>query len=151
MPEPVLDERDQVVVDPIDDDLPVRVDVFPFQDRAIRGLFGHDAADHADGQFYDLDILLLVMSAHVVNLAGASAMDHGVDGLAMVLHVQPVADVGTVSIYGKFFPFQDVFDDERDQLLGEMVGPVVVRAAGDADGHFVGIVICLDEEVRAGF
>ena len=43
-----------------------------------------------------------------------------------------------------------VVDEQRDQLLGELVGAVVVGAAGDVDGHTVGIVECHDEHISAG-
>ena len=44
-------------------------------------------------QLHDVDVAHLVVSADVVNLTDASLVDDEVDGLAVVLYVQPVADI----------------------------------------------------------
>ena len=41
----------------------------------------------------DIDVLHLVVAADVVNLTDTSFVDDQVDGLAVVLYIQPVADI----------------------------------------------------------
>ena len=43
--------------------------------------------DRPDREFYDLDVLLLVMTAYVVNLSHTSVVDYGVDRLAVILYI----------------------------------------------------------------
>ena len=68
----------------------------------------------------------------------------------MVFHVQPVADLHSVAVDGQLLVVLDVVDHQGDQLLGELVGAVVVGAAGDVDGHPVGVVERHDEHIGAG-
>ena len=41
----------------------------------------------------DIDVLHLVVAADVVNLTDTALVDDQVDGLAVVLYIQPVADI----------------------------------------------------------
>ena len=41
----------------------------------------------------DIDILHLVVAADVVNLTDTALVDDQVDGLAVILYIQPVADI----------------------------------------------------------
>ena len=68
----------------------------------------------------------------------------------MILDIEPVTHILSLAIHGQLLAFQDVLDDERNELLGEMVGTVVVAAAGDVDGQAVGLVIGHRDEVGAG-
>src|SRR5699024_6212928 len=98
----------------------------------------------------DEDVGPLVVAAHVVHLADFAALGHHIDGLAVVLHIQPVPDLHPVAVHRQLLVVLDVVDHEWDQLFGEVVGPVVVGAAGDVDGHPVGVVEGHDEQVGAG-
>ena len=104
-------------------------------------------ADEAD----DLDVLHLVMAADVVDLAHAAVAHDQVHGLAVVLDIEPVPHVETGAVDGQGFVVQGVDDHEGDELLGEVVGAVVIGAAGDADREAVGAVVGQDQQVRRGF
>ena len=81
------------------------------------------------------------MTAYVVDFAFHTFADNQVDGFAVVLHVEPVAHVAAVAIDGKVLAFENILDDKRNQLFGEVIRTVVVGTAGDSDGHLIGIVI----------
>ena len=98
----------------------------------------------------DEDVGALVVAAHVVHLADLAAVCHHINGLAVILHIQPVADLHTVAVDGQLLVVLDVVDHQGDQLLRELVGAVVVGAAGDVDGHAVGVVEGHDEHIGAG-
>jgi hypothetical protein len=51
----------------------------------------------------------------------------------VVVHVDPFADVASVAVEGNRQPIQEIGDEQRDHLLRELVGTVVVTAARDAD------------------
>ena len=68
----------------------------------------------------------------------------------MILNVQPVADLHTVTVDRQLLVVLDVVDHQGDQLFRELIGTVVVGAAGNVDGHTVGIVECHNEHISAG-
>ena len=97
----------------------------------------------------DLDVLLLVVSADIVSLEQASLLLYHVDGLRMILYIQPVADIFAVSVYRKLLAVKGIVDDQRDQLLGELERTVIVGAVGDIGREMIGIHVCLHQHVRA--
>ena len=70
----------------------------------------------------DEDVGALVVAADVVDLADLAAVADHINGLAVVLNVQPVADLHTVTVDGQLLMVLDVVDHQRDELLGELVG-----------------------------
>ena len=98
---------------------------------------------------HDKDVRTLVMAAHIVHLAHAPAAGHHVDGLAVVLHIQPIAHVHAVAVHGQAFFCFGVVDHQRDKLFRELVRTIVVGAAGNVHRHAVGIAEGLHEQVCA--
>ena len=145
--EAVGDEGDEAFVYPVYGGLAVGAGHALAEYLAVGGVLLHELADGADGELHDLDVCLLVVPAHVVDLSVFSFADYEVDGLAVVFDVEPVAHVTAVAVDGELFPFEYVVDDERYELFGEVVGAVVVGAAGDGDGHLVGVPVGHDHEV----
>ncbi len=103
----------------------------------------------ADG-LHDLDVGLFVPAAHVVGLPGAAGLQHAADGAAVVAHIEPVANLHAIAIHGQRFAGQCVDDHQRDQLLGEVEGAVVVAAVGGQHRQPVGVVPGPDEVVAGG-
>ena len=62
-------------------------------------------------------------------------LEDRLDGPAVVDDVEPVALLQAVAVDRDLPAAQDVRDHQRHQLLGELVGPVVVGAVGHADVH----------------
>ena len=58
----------------------------------------------------------------------------------VVFHIQPIAHVLPLTINGKRFAVTDVVDEERNELLRELVRAVVVRTVCHDSGHSKGIV-----------
>ena len=105
--------------------------------------------DGAD-RIQNLQVVAFVMATDVVGLARAARVEHEVDGLAVVEHVQPVADVRTVAVHRDAFFFQAFGNDDRDELFEVLLGAVVVGAVGGGHVHAVGVVIGANDEVRTG-
>ena len=99
----------------------------------------------------DVDVGALIVAADVVDLADASLLQDEVDGTAVVLDIEPVADVLAVAVDRQLLVGQRVDDHQRDELLREVIRAVVVRAARDRRRDLVGAVIRHDQEVRTGF
>ena len=98
-------------------------------------------------QLHDVDVAHLVVAAHVVHLADPALMDDQVDGPAVILHIQPVPDVEALAVHGQGLVVEGVGDHQGDQLLGEVIGPVVVGAAADGNRQTIGPVIRLHQQV----
>jgi len=87
------------------------------------------------------------MTADVVNLSYPAFMNNQIDCLAVILYIQPVTDIQTLSIYRKRLVSQGIGNHQRYQLLREMIGSVVVRAAADCNRKAVGAVVCLYQKI----
>ena len=90
--------------------------------EAAEGL--EDLAEHRD-------VVQLAVGADEVGLADAALGQDGPDGGAVVLGVDPVADVAPVAVELGAHAVDEVRDLARDELLHVLVGAVVVGAVGD--------------------
>ena len=98
------------------------------------------------------------MAADVVNLADAAVANDKVNCAAVVLHVQPVADVLAVTVDRQRLIVQHVRNHQRNQLFREMIRAVIVRTARNRHRHAERAVVrlheqvstCLARRVRAG-
>ena len=75
-------------------------------------------------------------------------MEDHVDGPCVVLDVEPVADVLPAAVHRKRPSAADVVDEQRNQLLRELVRTVVVRAVRHQRRHAVRVVVGPHEVVR---
>ena len=82
-----------------------------------------------------LNVGYLVSPSDVVDLPVDAAVDDKVDGAAVVLHVEPIAHVQAVAVQRQGPVLQGVRDEQRNHLLGELVGAVVVRGTRHDDRH----------------
>ena len=97
----------------------------------------------------DVDVLPLVEATDVVSLGYLSLMENQVDGSRMVLHIQPVSHVLTLTIYWQWLAMADVIDEQWNQLLRELIRTIVVGAVGHDGRHTVSIVESTHEMVGA--
>src|SRR5436190_16444594 len=98
----------------------------------------------------DLAVLALVAAADVVRLAVLAALDEEVDGRAVVLDEEPVADVAAVAVERQRDVVDGVGDEERNQLLRVLPRAEVVRRARDDDRQPVGLRVRVGHAVAAG-
>ena len=112
---------------------------------------GDFRGDCADEQLYDVDVPAFVVAAEVVHLADAACVCHGKNTAGVVVGVYPVAYVQPATVDWQGFAREDVVDHKRYKLLGVLVWPVVVRAAGDAHRQSEGVFICQYHKVGRRF
>ena len=77
-------------------------------------------------------------------------MEDEVDGARVVLHVEPVAHVLAPAVHRQRFAVAYIVDEQRDELFGELVRAVVVRAVCDNGRQPVGVVERPHEVVARG-
>ena len=81
-----------------------------------------------DKDFDDIDVLPLVEAADVVGFSDFALMENQVDGPGMVLDIEPVTDILALAIDRQRLAMADVVDKQRNQLLRELVGTIVIGA-----------------------
>ena len=99
-----------------------------------------EAVNGVDEDLDEVDVLPFVEAADVVGLGHLALVEDEVDGPGVVLHVEPVAHVLALAIDRQGLAVADVIDEQRDQLLRELIRAVVVAAVGDHGGQSVGVV-----------
>src|SRR5664279_6644938 len=104
-------------------------------------------AGQLDDSLGDLDVLDLVAAADVVDLARPPAAKHRLDAGAVVLDVEPVANLPAVAVKRKRLSVERIGGEERNQLLGILVRAVGVRAARDAGLYAEGADVSGDVQV----
>ena len=88
------------------------------------------------------------MSADVVSLTQTSLLLHHIDALRVVVDIQPVTHILAVAVHRKLLALQRIVDDQRDQLLRELVRSVIVGAVCDVRRELVSINVCLYQHIR---
>ena len=71
----------------------------------------------------DLKVGFFIPAADVVGFPHASRFQYAADGGAMVLYIEPIADLLAIAVNRQRFPRQGIVDDEWNQLFREMMGP----------------------------
>ena len=82
---------------------------------------------------HHFQIGFFVVAAHVVSFTNDAFVQHASDGQTVVSHIEPIANLLTVTINGQGLARQGVVDHQGDQLFREMIGPVIVGAVGGED------------------
>ena len=92
----------------------------------------------------------LYPAAHVVGLPQLSVGEHGLDGPAVVVDVQPLPTVLRRRVEGQRLIVEGLGREQRDDFFGELVRPVVVAAVGDGDWDPEGLHVGPDGMVGTG-
>ena len=82
-----------------------------------------------DDQLHNVDVAHLIVTANIIDFTDATTMHYQIDGLAVILHIQPVTDIKALAIDGKRLVIETVRNHQRNQLLRKMIRPVIVAAA----------------------
>ena len=112
---------------------------------------GFGLAELAQDRLDDLEIGALVVAADVVDLTDTAFSNDQVDRRAMVLDIEPVADVFALAIDRQGLVGQGAGNHQGDQFFREMVGAIVVGATGDRHRQFERAVVGLDQKICRGF
>src|ERR1700689_4565704 len=118
-------------------------ELFVRDDGVVRAQFIEQRADGGD----DLEVLFFAAAADVVGFSDMAVGEYGAKGAAVVLDVEPVADVFAIAIDRERLAGAGVQDHERNQFFGKLVRAVIIGAVGGEDGKSVGVVVGADEGV----
>ena len=112
----------------------------------VLGVAAHGREDHAQ----DGDVVPLAVGSDEVGLPHAALGEDVPHGRAVVLGVDPVADVLAAPVELGADAVDDVGDLPGDELLHVLVGAVVVGAVGDGGSQPVGAGPGADQHIGAG-
>src|SRR3989442_2832152 len=98
--------------------------------------------------FCDLAVRKLVSRRKVVDFAGGTFFQDLADTIAKIFHICPVSNLSPTTIQRDLHLFEAAKYSLRDEFLGMLVGPEVVRATDDHDWHFVGLMPCSSKHIR---
>ena len=98
---------------------------------------------------YDINILPLVEATNVVGFSNSTLMEYKVYGTSMVLNKEPVTNILTLTINRQRLAIADIVDEQRNQLLWELIRTIVVRAVRNNRRHSVCIMESTNEVVTA--
>ncbi|PAV72886.1 hypothetical protein WR25_21003 [Diploscapter pachys] len=102
-------------------------------------------------RLYHLDVLSLVVAADIVGAPRLTPLEHRLQRADVILDVQPVAHLVALAVDRQRLAIQGLGDHQRDQLFGEVIGPVIVRAVGDQHRQSEGMAPSADQMVAARF
>ena len=81
------------------------------------------------------------MASDIINLARFTLPYNQVDRGAMVLHMEPVADIFAFTVDRQGLVVQRVRDQQRYEFLRELIRAVIVRAVGDGNRQAVSVKV----------
>src|SRR5262249_20352839 len=102
-----------------------------------------------DGLNY-LDVGFLAAASNVIGFAASTTGKDHSDGRAMILNVEPVANVLSVSVHGQGLACGRVQYRQRDQLFRELVWAIVVRAVGRDDRQSIRVKVGPNQMIGSG-
>ena len=94
-----------------------------------------------------IDVLPLVEATDIVGFGQFAIVEDKVDSSRVILDIEPIAHILTLPIDRKRLAVADIVDKERNKLLGELVGTIVVRAVRNDGGQTIGVVVSPHEVV----
>src|SRR6266478_9306880 len=109
----------------------------------VRAQFVEQSANGGD----NVQVLFFAAPTDVVGFSDAAVGEHGTNGAAVILDVEPVANVFAVAIHREWLAGACIQDHERDQLLRKLVGSVVIGAVGGQNRKAVSVVIGADQMI----
>ena len=108
-------------------------------------------AECMDDQAYDVQVCALIVAADIVDFARQTARENRVERAAMVVHIQPVANLHPVAVHRQRYSFHAVVNHERNELFRKLVRAIVIRAPRDVQRQSERLIIRAADEICARF
>ena len=101
-------------------------------------------------QAYEVDVAPLVEAPDIISVSNLPLVEDEVYGTSMVYDIEPVTHILSRTIDRKGTTQDNILDEERDKLLGILVGTVVIGAVRDDRGQTIGVMEGSHEVVTRG-
>src|SRR5262249_36992940 len=97
---------------------------------------------------HDFKIRPLAGCTDIVDLAWRAPLQDAPDCGTMIRDIKPVANILSVAIDRQRLPSESAVNDKGDQLFGELIGAIIVRAIGGEDRQAIRAVIGAHQMIR---
>ena len=101
--------------------------------------------------FNDGDIGLFVQPANIVGLAGSAFLQDEPDGGRVIFHIKPIANLHAIAVNGEGFLLESIEDNQRNQFLGKMIGPVIVGTVRRKCRQAIRVLVSAHEVITCRF
>ena len=95
----------------------------------------------------NLNIPLFVVTANVVGLKESALLLNHINSLGMILNVEPVSDIESVTVDRKLLALKSIVDNKRNQLLRELIRSVVIAAVCNICRELICVHIGLNQHI----
>ena len=89
--------------------------------------------------FDDVDVCTLAVTAKIIHFSGNTLAEGRPNTSAMIVHINPIAHLQTISVHRQRFVLPGMSNHERYQFLGELKRSVVVTTPGDHCIHAMSV------------
>ena len=94
-----------------------------------------------------INVFPLIEASDIIGFSYLTLMENKINGTGVIFDIEPIADIFALAINRKRLAVADIIDEQRNQFLGELIGPVVVRAVCDNGRQTVGVVVSPHEMI----
>ena len=91
------------------------------------------------------------MTTHIIDFSCFGLAEYKINRFGMILHIQPVPYIFSVSIHRQLFAIKRVVNHERNQFLRKLERSIIIRAPGDICRESIRIHICLYKKISRCF
>ena len=101
----------------------------------------------SEDNFHDFDVCFLVVTTEVINFTYSPLLQHGKDTIAVILNIEPITHIQSLSINRQWLVLGSIVDHQRDELLRELVGAIVIAATRDSHRKTVSAMVGLYQQI----
>lgn len=109
------------------------------------------SVDRFDNLLRNFEVRLLLVAPDVVDLADVALAENDVEGSAVILDVDSLTDVRTITVDGECLAVRGILDELGDDILEMLARPEVIASPRDEDREIVCGLITLCQQVSTRF
>jgi hypothetical protein len=98
----------------------------------------------------NLKVCLFATAADAIGLPNLPCRSNNEERADMVFDIEPIAYIPPASVDRQTDALQGIDDDQGNELLRKVIGPIIVRAVGNECRQPVGMIPGADEVIRRG-
>ena len=98
-------------------------------------------------KLHNINICHLVAATNIIDLSVPAMMDYHIHRPAMVIYMDPIANIYPLSLYRQRLILKSIKHHKRNQLLRELAWSVIIRTSADSHRQAISSVICHDHQV----
>jgi hypothetical protein len=102
-----------------------------------------------ENELGNLEIGIFIISSDIVDRLGLRKSEDFPDSVTMILDIEPITDIGTISIDTHLLISLEKIDKMRDELLMVLIRSIVIRTSSNHIIESICSPICLHDEITS--